>query len=978
MEFRFYMKGYRTMKLVALLFTIIYVASSVSAIAQPNSTIELKDKPKKYENRQLRAEKTGQKKLNVIGRAFQNTFTHYNYYFNANNRLNELIATAKTVQKDDYNRLLSYYDYSLDATASQESELDSIIYKITSGILLHDLRNDWIDDMYMLLGKTYLHRKQLDSAALTFQYINYAYAKKDDGYNIPIGSNSSNTNGVFTIATPEKKNIFKNPPTRNDALLWLSRNLIESDHAAEAMGILQVLKKDPNFPKRLDDQWSELMGYLNYKQKNYDSAAYFVLKSLPLAEGNTEKGRKAFLAGQLYELGGQHVKAVEAFTRSAKLTNDPVMEVYANLYSIKATTNSGDEKLLQEKKDQLLKLAKKDKYESYRGIIYYVGARLELERKNYAAAYNLLNKSILYSQDPADRNAAFLLLGDINYGNRTYSSAYSNYDSLQIDNLTYAEDKDRVNARKPSLKIVNTNYNIIHLEDSLQALAKLSEDERNAILKKEIKRLRKEQGLKDEEPVKNINSSFSDKAADLFVNAAPAKGEWYFNNTSLKGNGFTEFRQRWGTRPNVDNWRRIAAVGNVQVTDPLAIPSDNNTVVAKNVNPAISIEEAYKNLPFTQQQVDASNLQIENALLENGKTFQYEIRDVESANTAYNDLLRRFPGSKNRAEVLYNLYQLNRSNNNIRTADSISTILKRDFPSGLYTQMISNPQQLDAASQAATNAYKNVYDLFIEGRFTEAIAEKQKADNIFGNRYWTPQLLYIESIYYVKEKQDSIAILRLQQLASNFKNSPLAERANIMIDVLKRRNEIENYLTNLDIERKQDVVSKPVDLSTPVVQEAPKKDLTIAAPVNKPIEKKDNVVPATPVATVKTFVFNPLAPHYVVVVLDKVDQVFSSEAKNAFTRFNRATFANQNIAVTSSKLDDRYQLVLMSGFKDAGEAVAYVERTKPLTHSRIVPWLSAEKVKYSIIDADNLKLLMENKDLDTYKKLMEQVLPGKF
>jgi hypothetical protein len=966
------------MKLVALLFTIIYVASSVSAIAQPNSTIELKDKPKKYENRQLRAEKTGQKKLNVVGRAFQNTFTHYNYYFNANTRLNELIAAAKLVQKDDYNRLLSYYDYSLDATASQESEIDSIIYKITSGILLHDLRNDWIDDMYLLLGKAYLHRKQLDSAALTFQYINYAFAKKDDGYDIPIGSNSSNTNGVFTIATTEKKNIFKNPPTRNEALLWLSRSLIESDHAAESMGILQILKKDPNFPKRLEDQWSELMGFLNYKQKNYDSAAYFLLKSLPLADGNTEKGRKAFLAGQLYELAGQHVKAVDAFTRSAKMTNDPVMEVYANLYSIKATTNSGDEKLLQEKKDQLLKLAKKDKYESYRGIIYYVGARLELERKNYAAANELLKKSILYSQDPADRNAAFLLLGDINYGNRTYTTAYNNYDSLQIDNLAYDEDKDRVNGRKPSLKIVNTNYNIIHLEDSLQALARLTEEERNAILKKEIKKLRKEQGLKDEEPVKNNTSSFSDKAADLFVNAAPAKGEWYFNNTSLKGNGFTQFRQRWGTRPNVDNWRRIAAVGNAQVTDPLAIPNDGNPVVAKNVNPAISIEEAYKNLPFTQQQIDASNLQIENALLENGKTFQYEIRDMESAGTAYSDLLRRFPSSKNRAEVLYNLYQLNRGINNIRTADSISNILKRDFPAGLYTQMINSPQQLDAASQAATTAYKNVYDLFIEGRFTEALSEKQKADNIFGNRYWTPQLLYIESIYYVKEKQDSIAILRLQQLASNFKNSPLAERANTMIDVLKRRNEIENYLTNLEVERKLDAVTKPVDLSTPIVQEAPKKDLTIAAPINKTFEKKDSVVATAPAATVKTFVFNPLAPHYVVVVLDKVDPVFSSEAKNAFTRFNRATFANQNITVTSSKLDDRYQLVLMSGFKDAGEAVAYVERTKPLTNSRIVPWLAADKIKYSIIDADNLKLLMENKDLETYKKLMQQVLPGKF
>jgi hypothetical protein len=44
--------------------------------------------------------------------------------------------------------------------------------------------------------------------------------------------------------------------------------------------------------------------------------------------------------------------------------------------------------------------------------------------------------------------------------------------------------------------------------------------------------------------------------------------------------------------------------------------------------------------------------------------------------------------------------------------------------------------------------------------------------------------------------------------------SALAEKATTMIDVLKRRSQIENYLTNLKVSRDDDLVSRGVDLNT--------------------------------------------------------------------------------------------------------------------------------------------------------------------
>src|SRR5689334_20352024 len=73
------------------------------------------DKPEPYDERVLRSEKTGDKPLPASKKFFQNLTTHYNYFFNASTKLNEVIDGAKAQFKDDYTTLLPFYNYTLDA-----------------------------------------------------------------------------------------------------------------------------------------------------------------------------------------------------------------------------------------------------------------------------------------------------------------------------------------------------------------------------------------------------------------------------------------------------------------------------------------------------------------------------------------------------------------------------------------------------------------------------------------------------------------------------------------------------------------------------------------------------------------------------------------------------------------------------------------------------------------------------------------------
>src|ERR1700683_699315 len=96
------------------LLSILLSCLFLHGFGQPDiTTMDLKHPPK-YENKELGAEKAAPKKYTKTRRFIQDNITHYNFYFNANNKINEVLARAKSQYKDDYTKLISFYNYSLE------------------------------------------------------------------------------------------------------------------------------------------------------------------------------------------------------------------------------------------------------------------------------------------------------------------------------------------------------------------------------------------------------------------------------------------------------------------------------------------------------------------------------------------------------------------------------------------------------------------------------------------------------------------------------------------------------------------------------------------------------------------------------------------------------------------------------------------------------------------------------------------------
>ncbi len=999
--------------------TCLFCVSFFSPVrGQKDVTLDVK-KPEQYENRVLGSDKTFTTKYTIPRKLIQNTTTHYNYYFNANIKIEEVIAGAKQSFRDDYTALLPFYNYTLEATAAQQTELDSVIQKANAAILLHDLRNEWVDDMYLLMGKAFFLKKDFDSAFTVFQYINYYFqpkTKEELGFKKYIGSNLNEEGNVYSVSTSEKRSllsrVFNKPPGRNDALLWLLHTLIEDSSYAEASALIQTLRRDELFPERLRASLAEKQSYYFYKHHQWDSAAHYLHMALDNAANQSEKARWEFLIGQMHALNKNNADAEKYYNLSIKHTFDPVMEVYARLNIIKLSGGE-DTRVVEENIAKLLKMARRDRYYNYRGIIYYMAAQMEMQRDNYENARKWLLRGVSYNrEDLAQRNRSYLYLGDIAFQKRDYIMSHQAYDSLDISSRVI-KDPEVLNERKTALLEIVKNVQTIQLQDSLQVVAAMPEEEREKHLKAAVKRMRKERGLKDDrsDGFGGNNPMANKQAEDLFASGAQ-RGEWYFYNNASKSSGFTAFRNTWGTRPNVDNWRRQAAAAaqmNAQQRLPDG-PAGEEALDAEAGEADISYEGLLKKLPLTEEAINNSNDSIQLALFDLGKIFKDKFEDYKEAIHYYETLLDRFPETVFREETLFYLHYCYTRLGLTARAREFKDALDTNYKQSRYRTLIDNPGSLspeDPVQKEATRNYENIYHLFVEGNFEEALKRKQTADSMYGNRYWTQQLLYIESVYHIKQRQDEEAIEALQNLIVVNREAPIAKRAENIISVLKRRAEIEQYLTELEINTEDSAMVADSTSGNPATETEVENQEGEEAEAAKPsvtgiqqgVTRKDQEAKATAVKPAQQvitrppvdstvipkqapqkenaagFKYDPDEEHWVLILLHKVDGIYITEAKNAFGMYNRERFSGKPMDITIQPLDDEYTLLMTSGFEDGPAAKAYLETTVKMAGAQIVPWLAAGKYSFTVISGANLKILLADKNLEAYQQFAAEHYP---
>ena len=924
-------------------------------------------------------------------RAYQNTVSQFNFLFNAEEELNENILKARNEYVDDYTTLISFYDYDLSVTS--KNSIDSIIYRCNANIVLHDLRSNWVDDAYLLLAKAYLFHKDFDTAGSILQFINYSFDEKQDGMDLPIGSNLRNTKGKFSIATAENNRFFENLNVRNESMIWQARNYIEKEEWNEGISLLQLLEADAIFPKRLYPFLNEQLAYGYYQMEMYDKAAAALEKGINNAPDDAAKTRWYYLLGQLWQKADKWDKAYPWFKKANQNAVNPIISVYAKIsmisYDAKNANNAWEELAYS-----LEKMIKRDKYKPYADIIYFEMAKLAIQNNAYTKANDWLIQSIKKNgSNLKQKQKAFELLGDINYSNNYYSIAKLAYDSVSIV-LKTNPNYESIQARKKWLSTISTNEKIVEAQDTLQYIYQLNPSNQEAYFKLWQKRTKIEtEFLKDifldKTPNSTKNSQQDNDAINNFSSlnnnsfSNNSNSDFYFDNRSVLVQGKQNFTQKWGQRPNVDSWRRktslMNATSSLSNQDASSTGFQNNTSKDSLQNRSLSKDEkenskadekgnSYEMITDGSSYIK-SKQDWNKAALANAQTFLLELNDFERAYPLYTKVIANNIDTAITERAMLDLASHYLHENLNEKSDSIIKIVEDRFPKGFYATKKKESSLKQKKEADVLNDYKEAYFLSQIGNWESLAALSNQLNTDLRRTKWYTPFKFIQVKMYAQQRMDSVAIVLLDSIVLQNTNEKIRDRAKNILEELKNRKQTESYLTNLNLSK--EILDTIALVNTAAISKPNKKDNPIK---NDNSNVKDTTttkqIATIPIIAALPFTNDSSEQYYIAFATQKVSATFVKEMQTAFTYLNNDEFIKQKLNVTYIQFNENSYIVWIGPFVNNLDAKTYMNKVKPRLSTEIISFVPSKQYEIYLLSKSNILLIKDEADLKQYQQYM--------
>jgi len=670
-----------------------------------------------------------------INRTYHGTTARYNGYFNANELIRLGIASYRTTLKEDYYDLLP-----IDPLPNEKDVLslypaiDTAIAKCTKVIQNHSMpsndrpskkkeeHNPWIDENWLTVGKASFYRRDYDAALKNFRFI---------------------------------KKFYKNDPTLYKAELWIAKTNIELKNYTEAGFNLEKLDKaieeekarkkatklvkritnkfiiskkkkegEPaKFPKKIKFDLQKTKADLALKTNNKEDAISFLKESLKYAKKKQDKARVNFILGQLLESVNNREEAKYHYSRVLKYNSNYELIFAAK---IKRAFMGGSLKLRKE----LMKMLRDPKNAEFKDQIYYALADMELQNGNINEGKVNLTLSAFYSTtNTRQKGMAYEKLGNMSFSERNYVTAQKYYDSCaNVINDEYPNAEGiRIKVVKLAdlVKAVETAY----FEDSVQRIAKLSEEDRIAFIENVIVETKKAIEIRKKQEARRLLELQKNQAVEQ---SGGGVNNWYWNNAKLKASGYDEFRRLWGSdRENEDDWRRSQKIVVASFTENDSIPLDS-AMVKKEVKDTLTVDYLIKRIPLTDSLFAASQQKMVEAYYNAGIIYKDQLNEKSLAETQFLTVLDKTfenPFTLLSAFQLYKLFEEKDENK----ANEYKNYIFNNYPNSDYANFLRDPdffikkKELD---KIALDEYLLVLERYNNELYPLVML---KADNIINN-----------------------------------------------------------------------------------------------------------------------------------------------------------------------------------------------------------------------------------------------------
>ena len=862
-----------------------------------------------------------------IHRGYHNLTAKYNVYFNGNEAFKSGMQNIYSAHDENFALILPVFVYSdKEAALTSYADMNRVIEKSEKCMRKHSIsakpktkkgkklsdkdkafqnKNEyvkWIDNAEILEGKAKTIKQDYFAAIEQFTHIVHQYDEQD---------------------------------TKTEAYIWLARCYTEMEKYPQADDFISTITGDMSkVSRKMEAPLAQTQADILLRQGRYADAIPFVETAVKkIRRDKREKIRLMYILAQLYQFNEDSRRASEWYQKVIDKNPDYqyVFNARINKASLYSSESGGSAALQRE----LTKMLKDDKNTDYLDQIYYALGNIAYNEMRDDDALWYFKQSIAASTtNDNQKSISYLAVADIYFDKPDYRNAQLYYDSAMVNLPHEYPDYQNIRRKSENLTDLVNCIETIQTQDSLQKLAKMSEEERNKVIDKKIQEVKNaEQAEKNRE---NEAKNELAQAQQMSRQNTQTGGKWYFYNQSSLSLGQDEFRKKWGSRKLEDNWRR----SNKTVTEWDDVASTAETEEAEDAKKGLdnkSREYYLVDIPLTDSAFAVSEQKMEQAYFNLGVVYKDKFADYPLAIEAFNDYMKKYPQSENEVSAMFNLYKTYLLQKDYANADVYKKRIISEYPDTDYAKILNDPdyyKELEKAESEINFMYQVTYRYFLNDECDNVYSTFHYVDSLYPDSKLMPKFALINTLCQGKSTDSLTFEANLKAFISKYPKSEEAGYARDVIAALNRKPHEVEEKTEEELLAEEELAAKAAYDSLDV----------------------------------SLFNYDANELHYYIAIVDK-HKLEESRVRFGLIDFNDEYFDFMNFDVSATRLTEDYGIVMVEKFKNARMAQNYIESV--IVAGEVFDGVVSDSYKQYIISKSNYEKLLQDANVDRYNKFFD-------
>lgn len=874
----------------------------------------------------------------------------YNTYYNGTLAYIDGSLEKENGNKDNFTEMLPLYTVgNKQSREIGKGNFEKAIEKCQKTIKLHSIKKrpvwdkkrrktekdiEWLSrreynpflwKAWMLMGRSQFYKGAFDEAASTFAYMGRLYQTQ--------------------------------PAIYAKSRAWLAKCYLEEGWLYDAEDVVRNMERD-SIHWSARKEWDYTYADYYIHTGDYAKAIPYLRKVIKHEMRRKQRAREWYLMGQMQAALGNKAEAMRAYKRVIR--QNPPYEVEFNARIAMTEVMSGGQ--WKKMVSRLKRMAASDKNKDYLDQVYYAIGNIYLAQNDTAKAISAYERGAAKAtRSGIEKGVLLLKLGDIYWEMERYNDAQRCYG--EAIGLLDKERKDyeELSHRSKVLDELVPYTDAVHLQDSLQSLAKMDEKDRNAAIDRTIAELkRKEKEERDRLAEQNAQETMQQNGGNNMQQQNNRQqnntnqqnnGLWYFYNATAVSQGKSAFQKMWGKRENVDNWQRVNKTvvnfgGNQEETELSEAQLDSIARQEAIEDSLAQIADSAQNdphkreyylaqIPFTEDQIEASNKIIEDGLFNAGVIFKDKLNNLPLSEKQLTRLTSQYPDFEKMADAYYHMYLLYMRKGETDVAEGYVERLKKEYPESEWTTLLSDPYFVENAKLGVhmeDSLYASTYDAFKAARYAEVSGNVRISDSRFPLGANRDKFVFIGGLSKLNEGDAEGCLEDMNTVVKKWPQSGVAEMAGMIVKGVNEGKRLKGGKFDLDNvwERRSEVLT---DNDSTAVREL--SDERFAA-----------------------FTF---------MIAYKPDSTDENRLLFELARYNFTSFLVRNFDIAVEDADGIHRMKV-SGFRNYDEALQYVRQL--FTNKTITSLIGRNRT--IIISEQNLPLLGRQFSYDDYARFYDK------